>query len=132
MASVNILQPCGDEAPGRHSRNSLPREVEKALVHVVQVGENSRDLPAICANETMPSSFPEALALFSDVTGVAQSGPVAPDLQPRAQLTTTLKRLRPPQEPEPEGRAGRLSASPSLKARGWEIVQNAPPSRLQS
>lgn len=74
MASVNILQPCGDEAPGRHSRNSLPREVEKAPVHVVQVGENSRDLPAICANETMPSSFPEAPALCSDVTGVAQSG----------------------------------------------------------
>lgn len=60
-------------APGQQSCNSLPREVEKAPLHVVQTGENSRDLPVICTNETLLSSFPEALAFFSEVTGGTES-----------------------------------------------------------
>lgn len=60
-------------ALGQQSCDSLPREVEKVPLHVVQMGENSRDLPVICTNETVLSSSPDAPAFFSEVTGGTES-----------------------------------------------------------
>lgn len=62
-----------NEAPGQDSCDSLPGTVEKALVLVVHMGENARDLPLICTNDTVLSSFPEAPAFFPEVTGGAES-----------------------------------------------------------
>lgn len=73
--------------------------------------------PRCLASQKLRPSFPPL-----QVWPKAGRGP-----RPAAQGTaaTTLKRLRPSQEPEPEGRAGRLSAAPFLNARGKSPVQMA-------